>query len=520
MTISAIVFVAYWAPNSTGAKDHPMIQVFEPDEAAQASVIDRMTSPKPSIQVFLQYFITYDYYHYGFPFFGLSSLPVFLLRWLNQYDNTPLVMATLRQFLSVLPTMIALLLLTYMADGFKTYKSLVIYLLLLSIPAVISNNLWWHPDGLTILFSVLTLFFLWKDGGRLERYFYYAAIFSGILTATKLIGVYFYIPAIVLIVTKIKQNGLTIKDGSKKLLSFILISFLAFCISNPFLFDPGSLLKYLYTIYRQISVVSNGYGVIYQTGLKAVWPNLVSYFGYWFFLLIAFISMVYGLSKPEKRHLHLVILSWVLPLSLTTIFTAHFKFQYWLPAALPMISCIGNLLPDKKSWQDKNYFLIVCNLLVVPTLVFQGYSNGKNAYARLNEQLVREQTNPRIRFYYEAREMLRPLDNLEPHIYYDYRFYMPYMNPWSFETSYDLLDYDYIDKGGFDVLLLLQQRLSDYTNPNVQGIDEEDFPKNQLFYNDANTGSVTGYKLLYRNETGLIYINQNLCDYFPEGSCN
>jgi len=75
--ISVLYFAAACLPNSVGSEDLAMVNMLEPDEAANYYVIERMTSPKPNLQVFLQYFVTYDYYHYGLPFFGLSALAAF-----------------------------------------------------------------------------------------------------------------------------------------------------------------------------------------------------------------------------------------------------------------------------------------------------------------------------------------------------------------------------------------------------------------------------------------------------------
>ena len=118
--ISVLYFAAACLPNSVGSEDFAMVNMFEPDELANYYVIERMTSPKPSLQVFLQYFVTYDYYHYGLPFFGLSALVAYPLRWTGQFGNLPLLMLMERQFISLLPTLIALLLLVYMQDQFRT----------------------------------------------------------------------------------------------------------------------------------------------------------------------------------------------------------------------------------------------------------------------------------------------------------------------------------------------------------------------------------------------------------------
>ena len=159
--ITIAVFVVFIFPNKAGSADEAMVNIFQPDEYATWTVVDRMTSPKPDRPSFIQHYFHYNFYHYGFPYFSLSTLPVFVARWTKQIDNMPFVMASIRQFVSVLPSLIAILLLVYIQDQFRSYKSILLYLILLSIPAVVNNNMWWHPDGLCLLFSSVTLFFLW-----------------------------------------------------------------------------------------------------------------------------------------------------------------------------------------------------------------------------------------------------------------------------------------------------------------------------------------------------------------------
>ena len=69
----------------------------------------------------------------------------------------------------------------------------MLFVLLVSVPAVVQNNQWWHPDGITFLLVVLTLFFLKRDNLRFGWNFLLAAAMCGIATATKLVGVYFFL---------------------------------------------------------------------------------------------------------------------------------------------------------------------------------------------------------------------------------------------------------------------------------------------------------------------------------------
>jgi len=98
-----------------------------------------------------------------------------------------------------------------------------------------------------------------------------------------------------------------------------------------------------------------------------------------------------------------------------------------------------------------------------------------------------------------------PLD-----VYYDYRLYVPNTPDWKTTTTYDLLNYNYIQENQFDVLLLLEDRINDYLNPRAVGIDPAAFEQNRKFYQDAMDEKIAGYHLIYRDDTGLIYVTNTL----------
>ncbi len=518
--ITMLYFAAGCLPNATGAENQAMFNMFEPDEYAIFCVIDRMTSPKPNLQVFLQYFVTYDYYHYGLPFFGLSALVAYPLRWTGQFDNLPLVILMERQIISLLPTLIALLLLVYMQDQFRTCRSVLLYILLLLVPAVLKNSLWWHPDGLVLLFAVLALFFLWKDQRTYGKFYRWAAVMAGVLTATKLIGVYFFISIIPLLILSVREGKLTAKAAFHKWLAFVGITAGAFVLANPFLFSPYDFLKYFYTVYRQIVVVSEGYGVVYASGLAAALPEMHTNFGSALFLLTALGASSWTLVKGKDKHLALVILCWFVPLTLTVVIGAHFKYQYWLPAALPLLSNLILLFPEPGEQLQPLSRKIVQVLLAVLVIVQAGFF-AQQDYAIVRAQMTRSEHDERMGFYEDTLDMLEPLAGQKLKVYYDYRLYVPAETPnWQIETSFDLLSYAYIQEHNFDVLLLLQQRIWDYTKPTAVGTDPEAFALSQQFYRDADAGEIAGYDLVYRTPLALVFVKENLCAaYFPAPAC-
>lgn len=123
-----------------------------------------------------------------------------------------------------------------------------------------------------------------------------------------------------------------------------------------------------------------------------------------------------------------------------------------------------------------------------------------------DKRLHRAENNPRILFYEQAVAELAPATGSTLAVYYDYRLYVPDTNAWKAESTYDLLNYAYIQQNQFDVLLLLDQRIRDYLNPSAVGIDAAEFEQNRKFYQDAMDDTITGYHLIYRDDVGLIYV--------------
>ena len=512
--MAAVAFILFGLPNAVASQNLSMVQVFQPDEAAPLPYVLQMIARAPTLNLALRHFIFYDYYYYGFPFFAASALLLLPLQWLGRLGDIPLVMLVLRQFISVLPMLAALLLLVYMQDGFRTYRSPVLFAFLLSVPAVLQNNSWYHPDGIVFLLVVLTIYFLKRDALRFRWNFLLAAVMCGVATATKLVGVYFFLAVGLTLVL-----GVLLKKASWKRLvgmaaAFIVTMGLAYLIANPFLFSHWARTAYQYILYKQGGLLENGYGVFYAKGLLAAWPDVHTSYGEIPFLLIALGAAIWGAWRGPQRLLHGLILAWFIPISVTVFFLTHFKFQYWMPVALPLISSLVVLLPE--NWNEKwkmvgtarlAWFARLALLLIL--IIQFGLFVSSDVHA-FNSNLHRQQNSTSIQWYPNALATLKPLPDKKLHVYYDYRMYVPGNPGWVKDTNFDLLEYGYIQQNHFDVLLLLEQRIRDYLNPNVTGIDPALFARNQQFYRDADNQTITGYHLVYRDSYGLIYVRDAL----------
>ncbi|HTX92055.1 MAG TPA: hypothetical protein VMC09_12650 [Anaerolineales bacterium] len=517
LLMAAAAFALFILPNAVASQNLSMVQMFQPDEAVPMPYIFKMIAPAGSLNLALRQFVFYEYYYYGFPYFALSALVILPLQWAGRLADLPLVMLILRQVVSVLPMLAGLLLLIYMQDGFKSYRSPVLFAFLLSVTAVVQNNLWWHPDGLTFLFVVLTIFFLVRDNLRFGWNFLAAAVFTGIATATKLIGVYFFLAVGLTLVLGIVLRKASWKKLVGMALGFICVMGLSYLIANPFLLSHWARTEYIDIFHKQTGFLSDGYGVVYDKGLAAAWPTMHASYGELLFLLVALGVAAWGVWRGPQRLLHGLILAWFIPLTVVVLWVSHFKFQYWMPVALPLFSSLVLVLPGQ--WKPdlssiKSRFARMAGLsawgAALILLVVQFGLFVVNDVQAYTSDLHRADNNQRIQFYTQAVTALAPIPSGPLHVYYDYRLYVPPTPGWTTDTNYDLLDYTYIQQNKFDVLFLLEQRILDYTNPNAKGIDATVFAQNQAFYRDAENGTITGYHLVFRNSLGLVLVRDEL----------
>ena len=510
LIMAAVVFVLVAFPNGSNSQNLAMVQMFQPDEAAPFPALTSMIAPAPSAFQALHNFVFYEYYFYGFPYFASSALVILPLQWLGRIQDMPTVMLVLRQLISVLPMLATLLLLVFMQDGFRTYRSPVTFAFLLSVPAVLANNFWWHADSLTFLFVALTIFFLWRDDLRLGKNFLLAALTCGIATAIKEVGLDFFLAVGAALLLALIMKKAPLKRVIGRALVFLGIMLGSFLVSNPFLVSGWARTSYIQTFQLQQDLLSQGYGIVYDRGLVASWPIMHPYYGEAVFLVAAIALAAWAAWRGPNAWLNRIIMAWFIPVTVTVLVFTHFKYQYWLPAALPVFSSLVIVLPEKLKvdWAGLKKSLLPAVIVLIFASQFAAYMvSNVQAY---NAQLHQSDNNQRIAFYTQAVNALKPLGSSPLSVYYDYRLYMPDTPNWKVETSYDLLDYNYIHTGNFGVLLLLKQRIRDYLLPSAVGIDPQEFALNQQFYRDARDGKVAGYHLVFQNDVGLVYVRQDL----------
>jgi hypothetical protein len=510
LILSILYFLAFIPANFAASENIEMVRVFEPDEAVPLPYVLNMIQPADTFKDAIKNFIFYKYYFYGYPFFAFSALVLLPLKAVGHLGNMPVIMLLLRQMVSVLPMILSIWILVYLQTRLRGYRAVVLMLFLFSISAAIQNNFWWHPDGLAILFAMLTLFFLERDQLAFGKDFYLAAAMCGISAGIKGVGFYFFLAVFVYLMTGLFSKKITAGRMIAAALGFLGCMAGAYLTANPGLVFASVRKDYFGVMAEQSQLLTLGYTVIREKGPAAALPQMMNDFASLPTLVIVLGAGVWGAARGPRRLLGKIILAWAIPLTVMVLFLIHYKFQYWLPAALPLFSSLALILPagEELKKPGKNLTLIQAGrLLLMGTLLFALGANLQGGCKMLTQRLRRGEDSPAINFQVKTMQALQPLPGENDfNILADIRLYTPPHGNWYFEGTFGDINYEFIQQRGFDVLLIARQRELDYLNQGVEGIDPQSFSEIKAFYRDVRKGEVDGYRLQYQDEFGFVFI--------------
>lgn len=353
--IGLMAFLLYIIPNAQGIRDEHMLSILSQDESIQYPYLVHMLTPGATFFETLKNFISYQHYYYGYLFYLFSALAVLPVRILfsNSFGAmTQVNLLVLRQMVSVLPTLAAAGLLTWLQTRFHSmWKSIVLFVFLLLVPALLLNNLWfWHPDGLVLLGVALTLYFLDRDQYQLGRNFYLAAVACGATAAVKVIGFFFFLAVIIYLMLTVYRRKLSLANFFRPALFFLLIVVAVFVLFNPLLLIPQTRAQILRVQIEQNYFVTHGWENedAYATGLGAWLPYLTQWYALPLFSVFLLFSLGWACWKERQDAIHWVILGWIIPYSLYLIFFVATKpTHYWLPTFIPLLSNAIVMVPDE-----------------------------------------------------------------------------------------------------------------------------------------------------------------------------
>ncbi len=354
LAVGLAVFVLFAWPNSLGARTESMLAATSIDEPVTYPYVVRMVTPPKDLREAVNRWLIYGDYHYGYPFYFLSSLSILPVVWAkgSAFVNfTWLNLLILRQLISVLPMLLAAGLLVYAQTRFEsTRKSLLLFLLLLSIRAVVRSEIqWWHPDALSVLAVVVTLFFLQRDRLHFNHNFGWAAVACGLAAGIKLAG-FFFAPAVFgYLLAGWLTRRLSLAKAALKAGLFIGLMALSLFLSNPFLVNSGARQEMLNIQLYKTQELDQGYThddpYYYQKGPQFWEWTLSNWYAHPLLLAVLLLSLLAGCIWGPNRLLNRLILAWIIPHAIYLLWFVSVKpDHYWLPVMLPLYSAALNLM--------------------------------------------------------------------------------------------------------------------------------------------------------------------------------
>ncbi|MEA4906354.1 MAG: hypothetical protein VB089_01970 [Anaerolineaceae bacterium] len=528
--VGAAIFTLFIFPNMTGARDANMLAIFEVDEFAQYPNVIRMLTPGDTPYLTLRNFLIYLHYFYGYPFYffsALAILPVKLLLGSGWEQHTVAIVTVLRQMINVFPMLLAAGLLVYIQTGFRSvWRSLGLFVLLMSVPVVTVNNQWWHPDSLVFIFIALTFFFLDRDNLRFGRNFLLAAVACGLATGTKHLGLFFGLAIPVYLVWGVVGKHITWKRGLGMAAAFVGVMVAAVIASNPLLLLPMERAEIIATQKWQFEQTSVGIilankNPYFQWG---VYPeDFRVHYGELFFVVLALAALVIGMIRPQKRVLHVMILAWAIPFVYTVTNMGTQRTHYLLPVMLPIFSTLVNWFPERpqpgrtgwRAWLWRWAPWLAGALILVQFAIF--LRTDARVYT---SQLTREQDSPSIVFYDKLEEaVFTPLKERKLVIYRDWHIYVPEATAGRVEMNWDFPNYAYIDDLNPDLILLERENLLLFSKPETvqEAVDPGDMQLIHEFYADAQADRLPGYHLLLSDSFGSVFVKDALYQQYFAG---
>jgi 4-amino-4-deoxy-L-arabinose transferase-like glycosyltransferase len=510
--VGVVYFILFIFPNLTGARDANMLSVFEVDEFAQYPNLLHMLEPGATFYQSIHNFLVYIHYFYGYPFYFFSALAILPVRLLGGADwtsLTPTIVMILRQIINVLPMLLAIGLLVFTRTRFKSvWLSLGLCCLLLSVPGLVTNNLWWHPDSLAFLFAVLVFFFLDLDDLRFGLNFWLAAVACGIAFGIKYFGLYFALAIPLYIGWGMVAHKLTWRKALLNAGLFALVMAAAVVISNPLLLLPQERQALIANQKLQFQQTTSGIMLrdsspYFQIGQYPV--DFRQHYGEMVFILLGLGGLLLGLGRSRKRWLDALMLAWLLPMAYTINFAGTKRTHYWLPVVLLLVAGLTNyFLPEmwSKSGRSQRLFAWALGaLLLVQMILF--IRTDASLY---QQDLTREQTSPAIAFYQHFDQEV--LSRLEPDapllVYRDWHIYFPGGPHRRVEINWDLANSAYIAELKPDFILVEKANVQLFSDPATmaKAADPGAMQARQQFYTSVLNDQVPGYHLVFEDDFG------------------
>ncbi len=513
--IGIIYFCAMIPFNLTGAETPEMLEVFEVDEYAQYPHVIRMLTPGDGVYQTVRNFFIYLHYYYGYPFYFWSAVSILPLKLFGTVrpENTRMIVCVLRQMLSVLPMIFSAGLLTWVVTKFKRIiPSVVLYLLLLTMPAVVQNDLWWHPDSLTLFFICLTFFFLDKDEQRCGKYFLFAAAACGAAVGTKYLGLYFALAVPAYLVCCLVRKSISFRQLIIKAVMFLIVMAAFILISDPLLLLPQERAEIIGIMKQQTELSGTGIFLRYdstflENGYLPGWLTENYLRSPWLILSVIGLLVSLFLRKDPKRQTTAVVLFfYLLTACIVNLNAAASRMHYYLPILIPLGAQMLHLTSVVPERYRKAASMLLCLIMAVQIGI-----NLKTDTGLMKTHLHREETSGSIALYKTLESEYLPLPEVPAErmtrVFRDWKAYFPEQEGYAVETDWELGSFAFMEEWHPDLILLEKENIRAYSSDSVlaSAVNTDRMRDAVEFYSAAAEKQLPGYGFLLENDFGVVF---------------
>jgi len=220
---------------------------------------------------------SFSFYSYGFGFFFLNLLataPFFAS------DNIEMTIYIPRIITSLFAVGSLYLIYKIAIHHIDKYSSILISLLVLSMPGFWRNALWFHPDWMMVFFIVLSIYFFTKDNFKNKKYFWWAIVSLGFAISTKIQAITF-LPFLFVYIfyenfqfKNFKNIIVNLKLFTKSFISLLMI----FIVTNPYLIHPSGLKAFITMFVANMKSNATNHGMGGVVTIEDKMANAIDYY--------------------------------------------------------------------------------------------------------------------------------------------------------------------------------------------------------------------------------------------------
>ena len=276
------------------------LSLFSVDEFAFHGSLLNMYDGLVSLDI--KEFFSFGFYSYGFGFFFLNLLAVAPFLAVDNIEMSIYIPRVISSLFAVGSLWFVYKIARLYVDK---YSSILISLIILTMPGFYRNTLYFHPDWMMTFFVVLSVYFFTKDDFKYKKFFCWAIVAIGFAISTKLQAVTFLPFIFVYIFYENFQNKSfkNIKVGIKLFFKSFVSLVAIFVVTNPYLIHPSGLKAFvaMFTVNIYSNATNHGKVGIVTIGDKISNAIDFYYFESFLFVVLIIISLVVLLSILNKN---------------------------------------------------------------------------------------------------------------------------------------------------------------------------------------------------------------------------